>query len=125
MMRKIAIRNGYSRGPQCSINQPVRTPRKRTMINPNITGPRYRNPVTIRFASPPNMGWTRPYISVPRRHTVMHIDIMNNDVANILNRNAPAAGDVYVGAAAVDGLVTVDNELVFELDEHVGGKDDP
>lgn len=90
------------------------------MINPDIPRPKDGDPITVRFPSVPNMRWARPYISIPGRHTIKNMNIVNNHIADVLERNAPTAGDVHVGATAVDGLEAIDYELVFELDLHIG-----
>ncbi|KAK3406272.1 hypothetical protein EUGRSUZ_K02439 [Eucalyptus grandis] len=41
------------------------------------------------------------------------------------NRDASATGDVDVHAAAVEGLVAVEDELLRQPDQHVGREDDP
>lgn len=56
---------------------------------------------------------------------MVDVDVVNDDVGHVLEREATVAGDFDVDAAAVDGFVAVDDELVFELDEHVGGEGDP
>lgn len=56
---------------------------------------------------------------------MVDVDVVDDDVGHVLERQAAVAGDFDVGAAAVDGFVAVDDELVFELDEHVGGEGDP
>lgn len=53
------------------------------------------------------------------------VDVVDDDVADVLKRNAAAAGDLDIRAATVDGFEAVDNELVLELDEHVAREDDP
>ena len=50
---------------------------------------------------------------------------MDDDVRRVLDRHARSAGDVHGGAAAVDGLERVHDELLFEADGHVSLEDDP
>ncbi|GER54280.1 aliphatic sulfonates import ATP-binding protein SsuB [Striga asiatica] len=56
---------------------------------------------------------------------MVDVHVVDDDVAHVLHGDAAAAGNVDVGPAAVDGLVGVEDELLLELDEHVGGEDDP
>ena len=56
---------------------------------------------------------------------MVDVDAVDDDVADVLEGDAAAAGDVDVGAAAVDGLEAVDDELVLEFDHHVAGEGDP
>ncbi|KAM1230816.1 hypothetical protein ACFX2J_040774 [Malus domestica] len=81
--------------------------------------------VAVRFAAPTNMGRARYDVGVPGGFAVVHVDVVDDDVGDILEGYASTAGDVDVDAAAVDGLEAVDNELVFELNGHVGREDDP
>lgn len=50
---------------------------------------------------------------------------MDDDVGDVLEGDTTAAGDCDVDATAVDGFVAVEDEFVFEFDEHAGCKDDP
>ena len=56
---------------------------------------------------------------------MVDVDVVDDDVTDVLESDATAADDVDVGAAAVQGFVAVEDELLGEFDEHVGGKDDP
>lgn len=51
---------------------------------------------------------------------MVDMDVMYDDMRHVLQRYAPVSGDMNFGAAAVDGLVGVEDELVLELDDHVG-----
>ncbi|ONK66455.1 uncharacterized protein A4U43_C06F8260 [Asparagus officinalis] len=50
---------------------------------------------------------------------------MDEDVGDVLDREARAVGDFYPEAPPVDRLVAGDDELLLEGDEHVSGEDDP
>ena len=56
---------------------------------------------------------------------MVHVDVVDDDIGHGMDGDASAAGDVDVGATAVDGFEVVDDKFVFELDVHVGGEDDP
>lgn len=56
---------------------------------------------------------------------MVHVDVVDDDIGHVLNGDASAAGDVDVGSTAVDRFETVNDKLVFQLDSHVGGEDDP
>ena len=55
----------------------------------------------------------------------MHVDVVDDDVGHVLDSDATTAGDVDVGATAVDRFEAVDDKFIFEFDCHVGGEDDP
>ena len=44
---------------------------------------------------------------------MVDVDVVDDDVRDVLERDAAVAGDVDVGAAAVQGFVAVEDELVF------------
>lgn len=52
-------------------------------------------------------------------------DAVDDNVGYVLEREAGAAGDADVDAAAVDGLVGRNHELVLEVDRHGVGECDP
>ncbi|KAF3541878.1 hypothetical protein F2Q69_00024810 [Brassica cretica] len=63
--------------------------------------------------------------SVTGGSVVVNADVVDDDVAHLLDRQAPVAGDLDVRASPIDGFVASDDELVFECDPHVAGEDDP
>ena len=113
MVRKMTIRNSNPSGPHNSIDQAVRAIRQRAMVDPDLPRAKNRNPITVRFASPPYVRWTGSYVGVPGGSAVVDVDVVDDDVGDVLERDAAVAGDVDVGSAAVQGLVAVEYELVF------------
>lgn len=71
------------------------------------------------------MGRGRPDIGLAGLVAMMDMDVMNDDIGDVLKRNAPATGYVHVNATTIKGLIAVENELLGEVDEHVGGEHDP
>ncbi|KAE8686304.1 hypothetical protein F3Y22_tig00111069pilonHSYRG00030 [Hibiscus syriacus] len=67
----------------------------------------------------------RSDVGVPRRPTMVDMDVMYDDMRDILQRQTPVPGDMNVGPPTVDGLVRVEDELVLELDDHVCRENDP
>lgn len=55
----------------------------------------------------------------------MDVNPVNDNVGHVLYRDAGTVGNVDIGSSAVDCLVTVHEELFFELDDHVSLKNDP
>nr|GMD33628.1 hypothetical protein Pyn_29454 [Ipomoea batatas] len=99
--------------------------RQSAVVDPDVSGPEYGNGVAVGLASVPDVGRAGAYVRVAGGDTVVNVHVVDDDVADVLERNAAAAGDVDVGAAPVHGLVAVEDELVLQLDGHVGGEDDP
>lgn len=56
---------------------------------------------------------------------MVDMDVVDDDIAYVLQCNAATADYMDIGAAAVQGFVAVEDEFLFEFDEHVGGEDDP
>ena len=57
--------------------------------------------------------------------TMVDMDVVDDDITYVLQRNAATADDVDIGAAAVQGFVAVEDEFLREFDEHIGREDDP
>ena len=83
------------------------------------------DPVTVGDSSEPDVRRRRSDQSVPRGFAVVNVDVVDDDVAHLLDREASVAGDLHVRASPVDGFVASDDELVPEFDPHVAGEDDP
>lgn len=95
------------------------------MIDPNVVRSRDRDPVTVGDSSEPDVRRRRSDESVPGGFAVVNVDVVDDDVAHLLYRQAPVAGDLDVRASPVDRLEAPDDELVPERDPHVAGEDDP
>ena len=95
------------------------------MVDPYVSRREDGYPVPVRSPPPPCVGGARPYNCVPRGNTVVNVHVVYDHIAHGLKGDAPGARDVDVRAAAVHGLVAVEDELVLELDHHVRLEDDP
>lgn len=56
---------------------------------------------------------------------MVDVYVVDDDVGDVLEGYAAVAGDMNVGATAVDGFVAVEDEFVLQVYGHVGGEDDP
>ena len=56
---------------------------------------------------------------------MVNMDVMYDDMRHILQSYTPISSDMNAGATAINSLVRIENELVFEFDDHVGWEDDP
>lgn len=122
---KVAVRDRDSCGPHYSVDQAVGAVGERAMVDPDFASAKEGDAVAVRFSAPPNVGGAGGDVSVTRGFAVVDVDVVYDDVGDVLERYAAAAGDVDVEAPTVNGLEAVDDELAFELDGHVGGEDDP
>ena len=95
------------------------------VVDPDLLSSEDGDPVAVRSAPPPGFRRRRGDHGASRGFAVVDVDVVDDDVLHVLDGQAAVAGDVDGGAPAVDGFVAVDDEFVFEADEHVGGEDDP
>ncbi|GLT88826.1 hypothetical protein SLE2022_068350 [Rubroshorea leprosula] len=95
------------------------------MINPNFLRPEDGNSVAVRSSPPPHMGGGRGNVSVARGLAVVNVYVVDDDVGHILKRQTTIPCDVDVSATTVKGLVTVEDELVLQLYDHVSAENDP
>lgn len=56
---------------------------------------------------------------------MVDMDVVNDDIGDVLEGDAATASDVDVGTTAIEGFVGVEDEFFGEVDDHVGGEDDP
>uniref|UniRef100_A0A452YC05 Uncharacterized protein n=1 Tax=Aegilops tauschii subsp. strangulata TaxID=200361 RepID=A0A452YC05_AEGTS len=122
---EVAVGHGDARRPHDGVHQPVRAPRQRAVVHPHVPRREERDAVAVRPGAPPVVRRRRPHVRVPRRHAVVHVQVVDDHVGHVLQRDARAAGDVHVRAAPVDGLVAVHQQLLVEADGHVRGEHDP
>lgn len=125
VVRKIVVRYRYPRGPHHRVDQPVVALPERAVVDPDVLGPEYRDPVAVGLRTVPVVRRARPHVGIARGVAVVDVDVVDDDVGDVLEGDAPAPGDVDVGAAAVEGLEAVEDEFLGEADEHVGGEDYP
>lgn len=125
MVGKVAVTNSNPSGPHDSIDQSIGAVAERAMIDPDLLRTENGNPIAVRSPSVSDVSRRRSDVGVPRRLAMVDVDVVYDHVRHVLQSHAPVSRDVNVGAAAVDGLVRVENELVFQLDDHVGREDDP
>lgn len=125
VVREVVVGDGDPRGAHYGVDQAVRAVRQRAVVDPDLPGVEYGDPVAVRPAPPAHVGRARGNVGVAAGLAVVDVDVVDDDVGHELERHAPVAHDVDVGAAAVDGLEAVHDELVLQLDGHVGGEHDP
>lgn len=95
------------------------------MIDPYLASAVDRDPIAVRSAAESGVGRRGSDNRVPGGDAIVDVKVVDDDVGDGLEGDAGAAGDVDVGAAAVEGFEAVDEEFLVEADGHVGGEDDP
>lgn len=122
---EVVVGNGNCGGTHYGVDQAVRAVREGAVVDPDLPGAEDGDAVAVRSAPPPNVSWAGAYVGVPRGRAVVDVDVVDDDVGDVLERDAAVAGDVDVGAATVDGFEAVEDELVLQVYGHVGGEHDP
>ncbi|EYU41599.1 hypothetical protein MIMGU_mgv1a012287mg [Erythranthe guttata] len=125
VVREVVVRYRHPRGPHHHVDQPVLAVPQRAVVDPYVPRPEHGYSVPVRFRPPPVVRGARTDVCFSGLVAVVDVDVVDDHVADVLERDAPAAGDVDVGAAAVEGFERVEDEFLGEVDEHVGGEDDP
>lgn len=95
------------------------------MVDPHILARENGDRRPVRPLPAADVSRAAPNHRGTRGNNVVHVDAVNDDVLNELDLQPRPAGQVHVGAAAVDRLVRCQNELVLEPDLHVAGECDP
>ena len=95
------------------------------MVDPNIVAGKNGDRRPVRPLPVADMTRATPNHRGTRGNNIVHMDPMDDNVLNKLDLQPRPAGQVHVGAAAVDRLVRCQNELVLELDLHVAAECDP
>lgn len=95
------------------------------MVDPYIPRAKDRYPITIRLPPMADMRGARPDIRIPGWLAIIHMHIVYNHIAHILQSDASVSGYLHVGPTPVDSLVAINYELMFKLDDHVRLEDDP
>src|SRR4051812_29725141 len=99
--------------------------RQRIMINPNMTRTKYRNSITISHSPPTKMCFRASHHSITSWYTIMNMKSMNDNISNILNRNARSIRDMHIRSSSINSLETVHNQLLFQLNNHVSLEHNP
>ncbi|KAF3790928.1 hypothetical protein EJ110_NYTH15672 [Nymphaea thermarum] len=121
MVGKVIIGNGDGGRGHDRIDEPIGAVGQRAVIDPDVAGPEYRDPVTVCHSPPPVVARRAPDQCIASRLAVMDVYAMDDDVGDILDGDAGAIGDVNVGTTAVNGL----EALLLEDDDHVALEHDP
>ena len=56
---------------------------------------------------------------------MVNVYIVNNDIADILQSNAPTAHDVHISPTSIQSLVAIKYKLLLQLNEHVTWEHNP
>lgn len=95
------------------------------MVNPNMARSENRDPIAVGHGPPAIMRRRAANHGVAGRFAVVDVEAMDDDIRDELDGNAGAVSYVDVGAACVDGLEAVHDQLLLQRDHHVALEHDP
>ena len=95
------------------------------MVDPDVPGPEYGDPITVRSPPVSIMCGAWPHIGITPGHTVVDVDVVDDHIGYILYGYAGTTGNVHVGASSIYGLKAVHDQLFLEAYEHVPWECDP
>lgn len=122
---EVIVGDGYGGGAHDGINKAVGAVRERAVVHPHVAGAKNGDAIPISHRPPAIVGRRATDHGVPGWLAIMDVEAVDDDVGDELDSDAGAVGDVHVGAAAVDGLEAVHDELLLEGDDHVTLEHDP
>lgn len=82
------------------------------MVDPNLASSVDRDAVAIGAGTVASVGRCGADVGVAGRDAVVDVDVVDDDIGDVLESNASTAGDVDIGATAVDGFEAIDKELL-------------
>lgn len=124
-MAEVTIRNGDASTPPDGVHKAIVRLGEETMVHPDIMTGEYRYGGAIRLLPMSHMIRAAANGGRARRHNVVHVNAVHDDILHELNLEPSPTGEMNVGAPAINGLVRGQNELVLELDLHVAVENDP
>lgn len=121
----VIVGDGDGGGPVDGVDEPVVAVGQRAVVDPDVAPAEDGHAVAVRDRPPPVVPRRVPHVGVPSLLAVVDVEPVNYDVGHELDGDARPAGNVDAGAAAVEGLEGVHDQLLLQLDRHVALEDDP
>jgi len=125
LMAEVTIRNGDASTPTDGVHKAIVRLGEETMIHPNIMTSEYSDGGPISLLPMSHMIRTAPNGCRTRRHNIVHMNPVHNDILHKLNLEPSSTRELDIGSPAINGFVRGQNELVLQLDLHVAVKNDP
>lgn len=125
VMCKVRVGNGNSCGSLNGVDEAVFALRHGKVIEPDVAGSKYGNPISIRFGTESNVACRIHNHTAFRSNNVVDMKVVKDDVLDELHGNASAKADVDIGSASIDGLMAGYHKLPSQLDNHAALKYDP
>lgn len=125
MIGEVTIGKADAGGAFNGINEAIRAVLHGDMIDPDILRPEDRYPVAVADGAKAVVVGGIPNHAASLAEDVVDPQPMDDDIADELDGDAGAVGDIHPSAAAVDGLVALHDELLLEGDHHAAIEYDP
>jgi len=122
---EVVVGDGDISGALDDIHKPIRAVGEVAMVHPDVVRAEHINGVPVRLPSTAIMAGRASDVRRTCDLAVMNVQVVDDDVADELQRETGASGDVHVVAATVERLEAVHDELLLQLDVHVAAEDDP
>ncbi|RZS12496.1 hypothetical protein BHM03_00043965 [Ensete ventricosum] len=122
---EVIVGDGNGSGDHDGINEPIGAVGQRAVVDPDVAGAEDGNAIAVGHGPPSIVGGGAADHGVPGGLAIVDVEAVDDDVGDVLDGDAGAVGDVDVGAAPVDRLEAVHDELLLERDHHVALEGDP
>uniref|UniRef100_A0A0E0HCK9 Uncharacterized protein n=1 Tax=Oryza nivara TaxID=4536 RepID=A0A0E0HCK9_ORYNI len=92
VVREVAIRHNDRRRPHDGVDEPIGAPRQRAVVHPHVARRVERDAVAVGAGAPPVVRRQGVHIRVAGGDTIVDVDVVDDDVGDVLERDARAAG---------------------------------
>ncbi len=92
VVREVAIRHNDRRRPHDGVDEPVGAPRQRAVVHPHVARRVERDAIAVGAGAPPVVRRQGVHIRVAGGDTIVDVDVVDDDVGDVLERDARAAG---------------------------------
>ena len=124
VLGEVGVGDGDGGGAVGDVDEAVGAVGHGDVVDPDVAGAHDGDAVAVALAADAEVVLGVADEAAGARHGVVDVEVVDDDVAHRLHRDL-RAGDVHLRAAAVDGLVAGDDELLGEPDHHAPREDDP
>jgi hypothetical protein len=124
VLGEVAVGDGDGGGAVGDVDEAVLAVEHGDVVDPDVAGAHDGDAVAVAGGAEAEVVVGVADLAAEVGDGVVDVEVVDDDVAHVLHGDLRAR-DVHLRAAAVDGLVAVDDELVAEVDNHVAREHDP
>uniref|UniRef100_A0A0D3FZ20 DAD domain-containing protein n=1 Tax=Oryza barthii TaxID=65489 RepID=A0A0D3FZ20_9ORYZ len=92
VVREVAVQHGDRRRPHDGVDEPVGVPRQRAVVHPHVARRVERDAVVVGAGALPVVRRRGAHVRVAGGDAVVDVDVVDDDVGDVLERDARAAG---------------------------------